>query len=181
MDESVVPWTILDQAEFVAPSGYMKLVTRRYRLPDGRESDWDLLQGGRTAAVLALTPEGSVVLVRQYRPGPGRVLDEMPGGFVEENEDVAVAARRELLEETGYVGDVQVVARTWLSASATTVRHVAVATGCRKVGEPSPTGDEFCRPHVVALEEFRDQLRHGDLTDADLGYLALDRLGLFRT
>lgn len=178
MNESVVPWAILGETELVAPAGFMTLVSRRYRLPDGRESDWDLLQGGRTVAVLALTPDRSILLARQFRPGPGRVLDEMPGGVVEVDEDVADAARRELLEETGYAGDVEVIARSWLCANATTVRHVAIATDCRKVAEPAPVGDEFCVPLLVSLEEFREQLRRGDLTDTDLGYMALDRLGL---
>ena len=92
----------------------MRLLTRTYILPDDRLSDWDLLDGGQTVAVLALTPESEVLLVRQYRPGPGVVLDELPGGFVDAGEHVRDAAVRELLEETGHVGDVEVAAQTWI-------------------------------------------------------------------
>jgi hypothetical protein len=35
------------------PSSYMRIVTRRYELPDGRITDWDLVDGGKTVAVLA--------------------------------------------------------------------------------------------------------------------------------
>lgn len=178
MSKEILPWSTVGETEFVGPAGHMKLITRRFLLPDGRESDWDLLHGGQTVAVVALTLEGEVILVRQYRPGPGRILDEMPGGFVDENETIAEAARRELMEETGYEGEVEVLARTWLSASATTVRYVAVARDCRRVGEPSPKGDEFCSPQITSLREFRSRLRRGELTDVDLGYLALDRLGM---
>jgi ADP-ribose pyrophosphatase len=156
----------------------MRIISRTYRLPDGRISEWNLLGGHRTVAVLALTPTSEVVLVRQFRPGPGLVLDEMPGGVVDGDESPAIAAARELLEETGYIGDVSIVANTWLSSSAVTRRYLAVATDCTKVQDPNPQGDEFCLPVLTSIDHFRVQLRAGRLTDVDLGYLALDHLGL---
>lgn len=176
----VRPWTLVREERFTGPSGYLHLATRTYRLPDGRDSDWDITVGGRTVAVLALTTEGRVLLVRQFRPGPGRILDEMPGGVVDDGEDVAAAALRELREETGYSGEIEVLGSTYLSASATTIRHVAVARHCVQVGQPAPVGDEFCEPHLVSLAQFRSQLREGALTDTDLGYQALDLVGLLR-
>ena len=173
-------WRVVRETSTRGPSGHMRILTRRYVLPDGRQSDWDLLDGGRTVAVLALTGTGRIVLVRQFRPGPARVLDEMPGGYVDEGEDIAEAAARELLEESGYAGEIEVVGQTWLSATATTRRHVAVAHNCRPVAEPrpGPDEDEFCQPVLVGLGEYRSLLRAGAMTDVDLGYLALDHLGL---
>lgn len=52
--------------------------------------------------VLALTRDDRVVLVRQYRVGTDAVSLEIPGGVVDPGEDPATAARRELVEETGY-------------------------------------------------------------------------------
>ena len=52
--------------------------------------------------VVALTPERRVVLVRQYRFGTGRVTLEIPGGVIDLGEEPEAAARRELVEETGY-------------------------------------------------------------------------------
>ena len=46
------------------------------------------------------------------------------------------------------------------------------------VAEPDPGPDEFCETVLVSLDEFRRHLRTGQLTDVDLGYLALDHLGL---
>ena len=55
--------------------------------------------------VLALTPTGQVVLVREYRHGAGQVLLGLPGGAVEKwDESPCAAIQRELLEETGYGG-----------------------------------------------------------------------------
>lgn len=171
-------WQPIAESASTGPAGYLRILTRRYLLPDGRVSDWDLLDGGRTVAVLALTEEQQVVIARQFRPGPGAVLDEMPGGAVDPGEDVAAAAARELLEETGYAGEIEVLAQTWLSSTATTERFVAVARGCRQVASPSLGEDEFCEPRLVSLADFRSVLRSGAMTDVDLGYLALDHLQL---
>ena len=53
--------------------------------------------------VIAVTPDEQLILIRQYRFGVEQVTLEVPGGVVDEGEDPAVAAVRELEEETGYV------------------------------------------------------------------------------
>lgn len=165
----------------VAYQGFIRVESRDYRLPDGRRTRWDVLAGGRTVAVVALTTGGRVVLARQYRPGPGRILDELPGGMVDQGEDVAAAAARELLEETGYrAGSVEVVGSTWLAGFATILRHAAVARGCVRVGDPQGGDDELCRPVEKDLSEFLAQVRAGDLTDADAAYRGLDAMGALR-
>ncbi|MDD3844921.1 MAG: NUDIX hydrolase [Syntrophorhabdaceae bacterium] len=54
--------------------------------------------------VIPVTPEGKIVMIKQYRHGSKEVTLEIPGGLVDE-EDAGEAAQRELLEETGYAGD----------------------------------------------------------------------------
>jgi ADP-ribose pyrophosphatase len=169
------PWTLLDERP--GSSGYLRITSRRYRMPDGTELWWDIVGGNRSVAVLALTADEQVVLARQFRPGPGRVLDELPGGRVEDGESVEAGAARELLEETGYAGSLEVVASDWLSASARTRRFVAVALDAERVGDPEPDPGEHIETVLRPLPAFRAQLRRGELTDVDLGYLALDYLG----
>ena len=171
----VETWTLIDEEP--GSAGYLPIVNRRYRLPDGTRAEWDIFGSTQTVAVLAITPADSVVLARQYRPGPGCILDELPGGAVEPGEDVPAAAARELLEETGYAGDVRIVGSTWLAGGSRTRRFIAVAENAVRVAEPANEPGEFCDVVLLSLTEFRSHLLAGALTDVDLGYLALDHLG----
>lgn len=76
----------------------------RIKLPDGKVETWDFVAHRKgAAAVLAVTKEGKIVMVRQYRPALDRYTLEIPAGARDSvNEDTSVTAARELLEETGY-------------------------------------------------------------------------------
>jgi 8-oxo-dGTP pyrophosphatase MutT (NUDIX family) len=64
-----------------------------------------VLEASDWVNVVPVTPEGSIVAVRQYRFGVGEVTTEIPAGIVEEGENSGDAGARELLEETGYESD----------------------------------------------------------------------------
>lgn len=73
----------------------------------GKTHPFFILESSSWVNVIPLTPKEEVVLVRQYRHGTRSVTLEIPGGLVEVADDPETAARRELLEETGYTaGDV---------------------------------------------------------------------------
>jgi ADP-ribose pyrophosphatase len=177
-DRVAQPWELL--SERPRTDGWVPVVTRTYRMPDGSVSEWDVHDPSfATVAVLALTGDDAdpdVVLVRQFRPGPGEVLWELPGGIVDEGEDLAEAAARELLEETGYrASTVEVVAGSWAFGASTWRRTVAIARGCTLVAEPTSWGgDEYCEPRLVTIPEVRAVARDGRSSDTDLVYLALD-------
>ncbi|MGW4369218.1 NUDIX hydrolase [Nocardia takedensis] len=174
---SVVPWELL--GEETKLSGFRPVVLRRYRMSSGEESDWDILAGGRTVAVVAVTDEDRVVLVRQFRPGPGGVLLELPGGNVGAEESVESAMARELLEETGYKAESLALAgRTWLAAYAQRCRHTVVARGCRKVAESTPDREEFLEPVELPMSEFVAHVLSGEMTDQEIALRGLVALGV---
>jgi len=74
----------------------------RLRLPNGALGDWECIRHPGGALAVPVTPEGKLVLVKQYRFAvQGRLL-EFPAGTVEPNEDPETTIKREIEEETGY-------------------------------------------------------------------------------
>lgn len=150
-----------------------------FELPDGRTEEFYLKRERPAGAVLALLADRQVILARQYRPGPGRVLYELPGGFLEPGEEAPDAAARELLEETGYRGRIRPAGPYWLDAHSDARRFAFVATGCVRVAEPTPERTEFIDVVTLDLADFRTRvLRSGEMTDTAAAYLALDALNL---
>ena len=72
------------------------------RKPGGVPEIFHSLSQADYVTVLAVTAEGRVPLVRQYRPAIQAVSLELPGGMVDSSEDPAATAERELYEETGF-------------------------------------------------------------------------------
>lgn len=169
------PWKLI--AEKSLFRGYREVVQRRFRFPDGAEGDFDIRIDGEAVAVLAFTPEREAILVRQFRPGPLAVLLDIPGGALESGEDPAVAAARELLEETGYRGRIEAVGHTYENPYTTLYRHNFVALDCVKVAEQSLDPQERIEVVLLPLDQFRQHLRSGQLCDTETGYRGLDHLG----
>lgn len=130
------------------------------------------------AVVGAVTEEGEILMVRQFRPGPGRFTYDVPGGMIDAGDRPIEAARKELLEETGYTGDLREVAQTYVTAYSTAKKHIFLATGCRKVAEPEAEPNMIAELRVVSHEEFTAIMRSGDVLDLDCMLLLAAELGL---
>jgi ADP-ribose pyrophosphatase len=149
-----------------------------YELPDGTQKYFDIDAAIGAVTIIALTTDQQLVMVRQYRPGPGLTLTEFPGGRVELGEEPAAAAARELLEETGYVGELTSIGRRHMDAYSEAQQHGFIATNCRKVAEPSLDEGEFLSVQLVSIAECRALIRSDDAPGAGMGFRGLDALGL---
>jgi len=169
-------WDKLD--EDMAHDGFRKIVRRTYRMPDGAARVFEVKAEGPSVCILAVAEDGRFVLARQFRPGPGKVLHELPGGGIEPDESPEEAARRELLEETGYEGHLIALGRSYRSGYSTAESHHFVATQCRKVAEPSTDEGEFIETVLMSPETFHAHLASGELTDTATAYKGLAHLGI---
>ena len=174
----VRPWVALGD-DRVLHDGHLRVVGRTFQMPDGKRAEWELLGPIESVGVLALTDDGRVVAVREYRPGPGRVVLNLPSGMVDPDETAVEAAARELTEETGWVaGTVEVVASFSAMAHGLWTKHAVVARGCTPSGEQSLDELEHIEPVVLTVDELRTAARAGEMVGTDMVYLALDHAGL---
>ena len=95
-------WKILS-SEYISRHKYFTARKDKCEMPDGKiVPEYFVVELPRTVCGVALTEEGEVVMVKQYRHPLDEVLLEIPGGFIDEGESGEEAMRRELKEETGY-------------------------------------------------------------------------------
>jgi ADP-ribose pyrophosphatase len=175
--DTIQPWEELSREE-VFKQYHRKIEKVVFRLPDGKENDFYIKKEGRAVGVVAFTANQEVVLFEQFRPGPMKVLKELPGGGMEPGENPEAAGARELLEETGYQGNAQYIGTLYDCAYSTMQRFCVVVTNAKKVREPKHDATEFGRVILVSLADFRELLRSGQMTDVEIGYRALDALNL---
>ncbi|TXK45758.1 NUDIX hydrolase [Pontibacter qinzhouensis] len=106
MSTKIEAWKTL-KSEMVFEHRWYKLRRDHVELPNGLELD-DYFVSVRPNVVVTfpLTADNKVIFVRQYKHAAGEILIELPAGVIDEGEDVPMeAAKRELLEETGYASE----------------------------------------------------------------------------
>ncbi|MGF7176250.1 NUDIX hydrolase [Azospirillum doebereinerae] len=158
--DELKPWTVLGSRDLLDASPYLKVRAETVELPDGRRVDsFYQVDQPDYALMFVETEDGHVVMLRTYKHGARRVSLTFPAGALAPGEDPLAAAKRELLEETGYESD------DWTGLGAFVVQgnhrgcacHMFHARNARKVAEPD-SGD---------LEEMRIELHSpNDLIDA---------------
>ena len=133
----------------------------------GRTSWREIVEHNGGVAIAALTGEGKMVIVKQYRKAAEQVVLEVPAGKIEKGEEHAVAARRELLEETGYSAERMEHLMAFYASIGfcTEVIHLYMATGLTP-GETCFDDNEDIEVLEYGLEELLVMVNKGDIIDA---------------
>jgi 8-oxo-dGTP pyrophosphatase MutT (NUDIX family) len=153
-------------------------------LPNGLVMD-DYFVSVRPNVVLTfpVTEDGHVLFVRQYKHAAGDIFIELPGGVIDEHEtDPLEAAKRELLEETGYASDdvepmLQVIDNP---TKDTNKIYYFLARNVRKIAEQDLDESEHIEVLKVPLQEVEQMVLSGQVNVAGsvaLCLLALRKLG----
>lgn len=138
------------------------------------------------AQVVAITPDGRIPLVRQYRHGAGMTTRELPSGVIDpQDASPEAAGARELLEETGFrCASLRLVGSTWNNPASCDNRvHTVLGEGAEKVAAQSLDPTETISVELVTIEQALAYAREGGLHHgaqvASL-YLALEAAGRLR-
>lgn len=116
--------------------------------------------------IIPITPEGQIVMVRQYRFGTGEVTLEIPGGLVDaEDGCVQDAAQRELQEETGYVSDDIILLGTVRPNPAiqNNTCHIFLARNATPSGKQALDACEDIAVELHSREAVETMIRQGEI------------------
>jgi ADP-ribose pyrophosphatase len=158
---TITPWKILESHHL-----HKNVRLDTCELPDGKVIEGFVLEYGDWATIVALTRDQEVVLVRQYRHGAQKVILELPGGAMEDGDASPMeAARRELLEETGYTSDtfIQIGCVSPNPANQTNLIYSFLALNAEKVGSQNLDETEEIEVVLKPLEKVIAMAKNGEL------------------
>ncbi len=170
------------RSERLIETSYFTLRSDALRLPDGAVKDpYYVIERPDAAIIFPLTGAGEVVLVRQYRPPLERMELGLPAGLVEEGEEPEAAARRELLEETGYSGGEWEPLGSLASSPSLKDNwaYLYLARGVEETAAPDPDEHELVEVVKVPVGKIPDLVRGGEIVSSSgvaAVMLALERL-----
>lgn len=149
-------------------------------LPNGGTSVREIIRHIGAVCVVPITDDGDIILERQYRYAVDRVLTEIPAGKLDSaDEDFALAALRELKEETGAVPTELIDMGDYYGSPAIMGERIRMflAKGLT-FGERHLDDDEFLEVFKIPLDEAVEMVMNGEITDGktQVGILRASRL-----
>lgn len=163
------PWEVIE-SHYLHKEPWLTMRMDSVRLPNGKNiDDFYIWEYPPWLNIIAITQNDDIVLIRQYRHGIGKVSFELPAGVHDKpGESLLEAAKRELLEETGYGGGIWV---KWMELSAnpalqTNITHTFLATGVTQISTQQLDETEEITVHPVTIQELKALVEEGEIIQA---------------
>lgn len=155
------------ESERVFDGRLLQVWRDRVLLPNGAEGGREYIRHPGAVVVVAVLPDGGILLERQFRYPLRRSFVELPAGKIDAGEDIFDCARRELREETGYVAaDWQHVGVIHPCIGYSDERiEVFLARNLNHVGHCWDEG-EFLEIFALSVDEIEEAVHEGNITDA---------------
>lgn len=168
MADKDMKWKTLSQ-KYLIEKPWLTARVDKVQLPTGVIIDeYYVLEYPDWVNTIAITKDGKFVFVRQYRYAIGKTVNELCAGVVEKGEAPMDAAKRELMEETGFGGGNW---QEWMTISAnpsthTNLTHCYLATDVEPLGKQHLDQGEDLEPRIFSREEVLDMLQKGEIWQA---------------
>lgn len=157
----------------------LNLRVDQVELPNGKHARREVVEYPGAVTILALTEDGDVLFVRQYRYAVGEELLELPAGKLEPGEDPHTCAFRELMEETGFrAREMKLLLSFYTTPGFSTEKMYLYLATELSPGSPDPDPDEFISVIRVPYIRAREMIGEGLIKDSKsiVGLLAVDAL-----
>lgn len=170
------------KSEVVYPGRAFTVRRDTLRLPNGRETRYDIVEHPGSVIILPLDEQGNILFVRQYRHAVRQDLLELPAGVLDEGEDAETCARRELREETGMAaGHLEFIGGFYLAPGySSEFMYAYLATNLRT--DPlEGDSDEFLSVETIPVATALEMARQAKMPDAkSLAVLLMSQIRLER-
>ncbi len=170
MQDPPIPIPEVLQSETVY-KGYFEVREDLLKLPSGPKRVYSvLLTAPEAAVILAETEDGKLVINKEYRHPTGKWLYGCPGGTIDPGESPIEAAKRELLEETGYTAEeFHLIGSAYpFPASCTQRIHYILAKNAKKTHPTALEDFELIHVEVKSVALLNESMQEGALIDGIL-------------
>jgi len=154
-------------SEMIYEGRILNLRKDKVHVKDNQTSFREIVEHNGGVALAAVTQEGKMVMVRQYRKAAEKAILEVPAGKIEKDEDHRLTAERELKEETGYTaGEIKYITSFYSSIGySTEVIYLYFATDLTS-GETNFDDNESIEILEYDLTELKEMIFNGEIEDA---------------